>query len=527
MGSLPLMPYADNIRKHTSVKFGGLNHNKSAQDGAIFDMRNMTSSEYPLLASRDKRHRVRTISSPGGMFAHDGLYYVDGTALKLLGTTTDTVIGSVTSGDKVFAAMGQYLVIFPDKKYYNRETGKFGNLEASVTGTATIGNGTYAGESAELNTITFSNVSNLTTIFSEGDGVTIKISDKEDMSAIIREITATKLVFYENTFEVAQSSVSVTIKREVPELDFICTNENRLWGCKGDRIYASKLGDPFNWNVFDGISTDSWQVDVGSAGDFTACCSYRGYPCFFKEDYIYKVYGSKPANYQVMASASLGVKPGAAKSLAVAGEVLFYVSRAGVVAYSGGIPQNIATPLGRVDLENTVGGSDGRKYYLSCYDTVEDKYCAYVYDTEVNLWHIETMPLCNSSVWHNGVYFLTLNGEMWCIGGNDLPSSATEESQVESYVEFGDFVENDPNKKGTAKLQLRVELEPNASLSVQMMFDSNGIWQDISTLRTPTKRSYYLPIIPRRCDHFKIRLSGIGKWTLYSLVRESYSGSEI
>ena len=228
-----------------------------------------------------------------------------------------------------------------------------------------------------------------------------------------------------------------------------------------------------------------------------------------------------------MASASLGVKPGAAKSLAVAGEVLFYVSRAGVVAYSGGIPQNIATPLGRVDLENTVGGSDGRKYYLSCYDTVEDKYCAYVYDTEVNLWQIETMPLCNSAVWHNGVYFLTQNGELWCVSGNNLPNDAVEESRVESYVEFGDFVENNPNKKGTAKIQLRVELEPNASLSVQMMFDSDGRWQEISTLRTPIKRSYYLPIIPRRCDHFKIRLSGNGKWTLYSLVRESYSGSEI
>ena len=67
----------------------------------------------------------------------------------------------------------------------------------------------------------------------------------------------------------------------MPELDFLCENENRLWGCKGDTIYASKLGDPFNWNVFDGVSTDSYAVDVGSAGDFTGCFAYRGYPVFF------------------------------------------------------------------------------------------------------------------------------------------------------------------------------------------------------------------------------------------------------
>ena len=85
-------------------------------------------------------------------------------------------------------------------------------------------------------------------------------------------------------------------------------------GCgaaKGDTVYASKLGDPFNWNVFDGLSTDSYAVDVGSAGDFTACCSYLGYPCMFKEEHIYKVYGDKPSNFQVMGSASWGWKRGA------------------------------------------------------------------------------------------------------------------------------------------------------------------------------------------------------------------------
>ena len=67
-------------------------------------------------------------------------------------------------------------------------------------------------------------------------------------------------------------------------MDFICENENRLWGCKEDTIYSSKLGDPFNWNVFDGLSTDSYAVNVRIDGDFTACCSYLGYPVFFKEE---------------------------------------------------------------------------------------------------------------------------------------------------------------------------------------------------------------------------------------------------
>lgn len=527
MAGLPLMPNADYIRKHTTVKFGGLDHNKSAADGAIYDMRNMTSSDYPLLSSRALRHKIKTVSSPHGIFSHNELFYVDGTTLKLLTSVGETDIGYVSDTDKVFAAMGSYLIIFPDKRYYNRDTGEFGELGAIHTGVGSITNGTYAGESAELNTIQFTGSPMLTNKFKVGDSVTVRISGQSDVIAVVREITDTKLVFYENTFTAAISSYSITVEREVPDLDFICTNENRLWGCRGDRIFASKLGDPFNWNVFDGISTDSWQVDVGSAGDFTACFSYRGYPCFFKEDYIYKVYGSKPSNFQVMASASLGVKEGAAKSLAVAGEVLFYLSRAGVMAYSGGIPQNITAPLGGAELSECVGGSDGRKYYLSAMEKNEGTSRAYVYDTEVNLWHVEDMPLLIGMTWHGGLYYLTEAGDMWVIGGEDLPSPAMIEDEVSSFIEFGDFVEEDPNRKGVSKLQLRLELGEGAVLKVEQMFDSDGIWREVSTLSTPKKRSYYLPIVPRRCDHYKIRLSGEGSWTLYSLVRESYSGSEL
>ena len=527
MAGLPLMPNRDRIRKHSTVKFGGLDHNKSAADGAIYDMRNMTSDDYPLLSTRKKRYQVRSVASPRGICAHDGLYYVDGTKLKIMTSTADATIGYVSDTDKVFAAMGSYLLVFPDKKYYNKETGVFGELFATYTGSAGVTSGMYAGENAENNTVVFYDSSPmLTSKFKVGDSVTVKASGHDDVIAVIREMTNSKLVFYENTFPFNVAQTVVTVSRDVPDLDFICTNENRLWGCKGDRIYASKLGDPFNWNVFDGISTDSFQADVGSAGDFTACFSYRGYPCFFKEDYIYKVYGSKPANFQVMASASLGVKNGAHKSLAVAGEVLFYVSRAGVMAYSGGIPQNVSDALGDVELTGYVGGSDGRKYYLTASPVGGGDSRAYVYDTTPNLWHVETMPSLIGMAWHNGLYYLTSGGQIWRITG-DATTADIKESVISSFVEFGDFVEGDPNRKGVSKLQLRVELDDGAKLTVETMFDSSGIWEEVKVLETPRKRSFYLPITPRRCDHYKIRLSGEGAWTLYSLVRESYSGSEI
>lgn len=142
---------------------------------------------------------------------------------------------------------------------------------------------------------------------------------------------------------------AVAITRLMPDLDFICENENRLWGCCDNTIYASKLGDPFNWNVFDGLSTDSFAANVGSDGAFTGCISYLGYPHFFKEDNIYKVYGDKPQNFQVVKSAGLGVMAGSEKSLAILGGTLFYLSREGWFLIRGACRKTFRNLLGTSD----------------------------------------------------------------------------------------------------------------------------------------------------------------------------------
>ena len=82
-----------------------------------------------------------------------------------------------------------------------------------------------------------------------------------------------------------------------------------------------------------------------------------------------------------------------------------------------------------------------------------------------------------------------------------------------------------PEKKTVSKLLIRLELDEGANLKIEMQFDSDGIWQPVKELYAEKKRSYYLPIIPRRCDHFRIRMSGQGECRLYSLVREVYTGS--
>lgn len=531
---LPSMKFADGIAKSKQVKFAGLNHTAGAGDGELWDMENMTGDHHPVLASRSPRRMYRKLEKPGGIFAWEKLCWVDGTAFFFDGVER----GQVSEGKKQFATLGAYVLIFPDKCWYNVESGDFGSMEAVWNGAAlTFGSGLLYGEAAEANCISCTGV-NWADWFRSGDAVTVSGCTAEtgnNLSVIIRAMDGDKLYFYENSFTLPEGQTEYTeegnlqISRTVPDLKFVCEHENRLWGCSGNTIYASKLGDFFNWNVYDGLDTDAWAVEAGSAGDFTGCKSYRGYATFFKEEHIYKVYGSVPSNFQLMGSATLGLAEGSEGSMAVAGETLFYLSPSGIMAYTGGIPQPMGQAFGKLRFKNAVGGSDGLKYYVSM-QLADGSWSMYVFDTQEGLWHREDeTQSIGFAGWDGNLYFLNAAGEIWITGNiMEPPEETTEEKTIEWYAEFADFTEKDPNKKGVSKVQIRLELDEGATVQVWIQFDSDGVWQKAgSAIGEGKKRSYYLPIIPRRGDHYRLKLTGVGGCRIHSMVREYYSGSEV
>lgn len=533
---LPSMKYADRITKRTQIKFGGLNHTAGAGDGELWDMRNLTSDHSPLLATRSPRWIYKTLESGAGLYAWEKLCWVDGTGFYYDGELK----GQVTEGKKVFGCLAPYIVVLPDKCYYNVDTGEFGSLESRWNGANLVfENGEIYGEPATANTIRWYGVK-WSDYFNVGDAVTISgctAHTENDKTAIIREIDGDRMHFSENCFVLSGEDGTkwyteegeISIARTVPDLKYVCENENRLWGCSDNTIYACKLGDIFNWNVYDGIDSDAWSVDAGSVGVFTGCIAYGGFPIFFKENHIYKVYGSYPSNYELLGSATLGLAEGCAGSLAVAGEVLFYLSRSGICAYTGGIPQPMGQAFGLERFCDAVGGSDGLKYYVSMHTGSED-WRLYAYDTQNGVWHKEDETAATHFARLDGnLYCLNAQGEILLMGNvTNPPEGAVMESDMEWMAEFADFTDEDPNKKGLTKLQLRLELEEGATVKVYLQFDSDGVWQQVSgALGENTKRSYYLPIIPRRTDHYRLKLQGTGGCRIHSLVRESYSGSEL
>ncbi len=152
-----------------------------------------------------------------------------------------------------------------------------------------------------------------------------------------------------------------------------------------------------------------------------------------------------------------------------------------------------------------------------------------MFDTRTGLWHREDSTEVLDFAWDNGgLVCLDRGGSMWLCNPGGTEEQGEEEAQLQSFAEFGDFIENSSDEKGLSKIQLRVELEPGATLGIKLKFDSEDAWQTVSVLQAaPKKRSFLLPVIPRRCDHWRLRLEGTGGWTLYSLSREYYAGSDL
>ena len=527
---LPAMKYSDGYRDSVQTVFGGYDHRAAAGNGQICDMGNLTGDEYPLMAARQKRGLVRTLTSPQGIGVHGKLCWAAGG--RFWYDNVDR--GEVSTGEKTFLGMGNRILIWPDKKVYYTDSGTMEALESSVSGTGVgFKKGEIYGEEAEANSVYCANI-DFRNYFAPGDGVTIEGCTKHkenNKTPILREISedghtlrfseyAFVLDGGEGTTDYTESG-TITFRRWIPEMDYICVNENRLWGCKGDTVYASKLGDPRNFNVFDGVGTDSFSVPAGSGGDFTGCVSYGGYPIFFKERAIYKMYGDLPTNFQLMGGPELGVKAGCHRSLAAAGNTLFYLSPAGMMAYAGGVPSPVGENLGDTFTE-AVGGSDGLKYYVSMRDSSQKQHL-FVIDTRRGLWYREDeSEVMGFAAQGAALYMLKRDGGLWDLSG----ATGTKETAVSWYAEFADFDEASPNAKSSDRLQLRLEPEAGTTVTVKLMYDSSGEWITVKTMTAAEKHSVVLPIIPRRADHYRLRLEGTGGCRVYSLSRRIRAGSE-
>ena len=348
---------------------------------------------------------------------------------------------------------------------------------------------------------------------------------------IVRSLNSNTLYFYENTFTACDFE-SITISRDIPDLDHICESNYRLWGTKGNTIYGSKYGDPFNFQVFDGLSGDSYTIDVGTEGDFTGCIAFGNTVCFFKENTLHKLYGTKPSNFQLVTTKVNGVKEDCARSLCVINETLYYLGEHGVYAYTGSVPELISANFGTRTFSKACAAVDGDRYYICMQDTVFGKWGLYVYDVRRNIWLKENDSEYYDMVYYeDGIYLLSSSGNLEKNWGGD-------QVETEWSATFCPFHETVNEKKGYSKFHMRLELGLNAWVAVEIRRDTDTRWEEVYQTHADytlegalsglkDRRTVSLPILPARCDSVEIRLRGKGECILRTFIREFFVGSDV
>lgn len=394
-------------------------------------------------------------------------------------------------------------------------------------------------------------------IFKQYDGVTIS----GITSAAMQDLNSTttiwscegdSIVVTGIIDEAVTQDTPICISRWMPDFrmedgGFLIESKNRLWGCvygfpyKGkayntetgetedvygeeavNEIYACKLGDYSNWNCFMGLATDSYAVSVGTDGQFTGAVTHLGYPCFFKEDVLHKVYGDYPSNYRVQDTACRGVQKGCHRSLAIVNEILFYKSRSGVCAYDGSLPEEASYQFGSERYSQAVGGSHGNKYYISMKDA-DDQYHLFVYDTAKGMWHREDDLRVECFCSNDAEMYAIADGKILTM----LGSGTKDTTPVEWMAQTGEIGLSSPDMKYISRLNVRMLLEIGATAEFYIQYSLNDEWEHICSMTGTSLRSFSVPIRPKRCDHMRLKIVGKGDAKIYSITKTIEQGSEL
>lgn len=635
--------------------FGGYNHNLKIPEGEFYEIENLCGDDYPLLATRKQRN---TLQAPAAenlqamVSKGDNLYYIAGydPTTKTCGfyAEDEKVMDLARAGSKRFVSMGAYLLIWPDKVWYNTADGTHGNMEKmfsaaagtylfsetnAVSGpdgqeiydiyvlwyirpcsrdgkivyttgaaygekrvvvvdgieyhylnfvkpkepkngdayidretrTPYIYNGISKDWSAQDVPVMWLECKGIGSAFAPGDYIRVSGIDPGTYSGlnvgdnpsdgVYREVLVTGenyivLDAYAPTDEhgimndTPPAEGYVKAAMDLPDMDYVIEAQNRLWGCKYgtvngklvNEIYASALGRFDVWHKYAGVSTDSYAASVGSDGRWTGAVNYQGYPLFFKEDRMHKVYVSASGAHRIQEYTMRGVQPGGAKSLAVVNGVLFYKARDCVCAYDGsGAPTDVSeklnlNSLSRPGSTTSIAVAYRDKYYLYLQMSTPPGSRLLVLDTRRGAWYRESLPIGSITD------FTEHLGSLLCAAGgieeiahdnqgSDL--SGTEEGNVAWSCETGLIGYSTVEQKYVSRFNIRMSLAQDAYMDVLVQYDSDGVWHNQGRIQGVGTRTFMLPVRPRRCDHFRIRLEGSGDVRIYSFAKIFEAGSDV
>lgn len=494
---------------------------------------------------------------------------------KSVTVSTDST-ASLASRKRSFASQGDSVLIIPDNKIYNTSDNSIYTVEYSKTVTQSSA---YEAARSECNTSSLYNISDyvgeitsagiVSSKFSTNgytsylmtfeeikagdivhlsmdvspreydsiddnywdykarmkEGVDLKITsvNKTEYKTSSGEVSRiTSVEFGENVLDMGGFSIvvimSITLSRQMPPLEHVCSLNNRVWGVYDNTIRCSKLGDCSHWydftaDAYGTLPSSCFSTEVDSNGSFTAIVPYGGSIVAFKENCLHKIYGSDPDSYTLSTLDCKGVKEGCADTVAVLDGTVYYMGIDGVYAYRGGTPELVSKKPDLSAAEAICAGTDGINYYLS----VREKGSAvmYIYYPDCKVWHREEISSDTSCMVSAGSKLYSAAGTyLACLRGESGDKAVSWSFAME-------FDEDMYNTRSYGRLLINYSLSKDGEFVIKSVCDGDTSLTCISPESNHRENAYsVIPLPFIGCKDFRLEFEGRGDFTLKNITRE-------
>ena len=172
---------------------------------------------------------------------------------------------------------------------------------------------------------------------------------------------------------------------------------------------------------------------------------------------------------------------------------------------------------------DAVAGSISGKYYISMKDS-SGKWHLFVYDTLRRMWHREDNTQVKAFCLHDtDLYFVDGNNNLYTTTG----AGGSKEGPVNWCAETGDIGYSHPDNKYLSKLTMRMNLAFGSTVDMYIQYDSCGEWEHKWHMDGVGTKSFSIPVVPHRCDHFRLKLVGRGDCKIFSVSKVLEMGSDL
>lgn len=302
-----------------------------------------------------------------------------------------------------------------------------------------------------------------------------------------------------------------------PTLNDVMVYADRMVGCRRNQIRACAYDDLSNWDYTEKGEDPTILAYYSKhelKSEFTACTTYKNHAVFFNADEMFELFGKDATQFNLVKVADVGCVN--RKAICEVDGELYFVSKEGVMKYSGSVPVLISDELCNIpkSAEASLSGA-GRTLYVK-FDG-ERESSLYSYNTETRLWTREDDICAVDLASYEGYTYIATENEIYKCDVDICKDS--ENNDGANFPWQFTLQENHnycPLKKRSARLDFYLNQPFSNRISVYASYDG-GEFKLINNALNKKKGVVSVLMNPRVYDSIKIKICGKGQADIHYL----------